>query len=393
MQETRKTKSKLGSRQGSDESMDDCSLVIDLNKKEKQSVFDFNDDSEDTFGSKEAGSRKPLRETFKTSQSKPAGTSYASFVAGTQHEPSSSPSASTEFKNVVIVPDSPPATNGEVEDEKAAQDEVKILEKPEVEAPKKNELEMSIASITDNKSSDNVSESEAAVANLLQSAADSDRKRTVISQEETESAVNALLGESFDSFEGATDPANQQQVENMDEDVANVADDEAAAAVAGLAALGSPENTEDQWSRNQNAGKAQPEVTSAVEEKQMDESIENIAAEIRRSSTDSEDKSQEEIQTSSSENGAKVPKSDKPVPMETSPAKEPATARRKSRDVFDFPDDEEEAAKPASIAASKVSPAAPSVENIIEEAVKEIIRLGSRRRPSFFHPALLLSGR
>ena len=250
------------------------------------------------------------------------------------------------------------------EAEEASQDEVKILEEPEVAAPKKNELEMSIASITNNKLSDNVS----AVSNLLQSAADSDRKRTVISQEETEKAVNAMLGESFDSFQGAADPANKQQVENMDEDVANVADDEAAAAVAGLAALGSPENTEDQWSRNQNAGKAQPEVTSAVEEKQMDESIENIAAEIRRSSTDSEDKSQEE--TSSSENGAKVPKSDKPVPMETSPAKEPATARRKSRDVFDFPDDDEEAAKPASIATSKVSPAAPSVENIIEEAVK-----------------------
>ena len=181
------------------------------------------------------------------------------------------------------------------EAEEASQDEVKILEEPEVAAPKKNELEMSIASITDNKSSDNVS----AVANLLQSAADSDRKRTVISQEETEKAVNAMLGESFDSFQGAADPANKQQVENMDEDVANVADDEAAAAVAGLAALGSPENTE-----------------------------------------------------------------------ETSPAKEPATARRKSRDVFDFPDDEEEAAKPASIATSKVSPAAPSVENIIEEAVK-----------------------
>ena len=70
---------------------------------------------------------------------------------------------------------------------------------------------------------DKVSEREAAVANLLQSAADSDRKRKVISQEETESAVNALLGESFDSFEGASDPTNQQQVENMD--VTNVADD------------------------------------------------------------------------------------------------------------------------------------------------------------------------
>ena len=96
------------------------------------------------------------------------------------------------------------------EAEEASQDEVKILEEPEVAAPKKNELEMSIASITDNKSSDNVS----AVANLLQSAADSDRKRTVISQEETEKAVNAILGESFDSFQGAADPANKQQVEN-----------------------------------------------------------------------------------------------------------------------------------------------------------------------------------
>ena len=66
--------------------------------------------------------------------------------------------------------------------EEASQDEVKILEEPEVAAPKKNELELSIASITDNKSSDKVSE------------------RTVISQEETESAVNALLGESAEEL-------------------------------------------------------------------------------------------------------------------------------------------------------------------------------------------------
>ena len=64
----------------------------------------------------------------------------------------------------------------------ASLDEVKILEEPEVAAPKKNELELSIASITDNKSSDKVSE------------------RTVISQEETESAVNALLGESAEEL-------------------------------------------------------------------------------------------------------------------------------------------------------------------------------------------------
>ena len=40
----------------------------------------------------------------------------------------------------------------------------------------------------------------------MQSNAEADRKRTVISQEETESAVNSLLGESFDSVEGAADP-------------------------------------------------------------------------------------------------------------------------------------------------------------------------------------------
>ena len=65
---------------------------------------------------------------------------------------------------------------------KFTKEEVKILEEPEVAAPKKNELELSIASITDNKSSDKVSE------------------RTVISQEETESAVNALLGESAEEL-------------------------------------------------------------------------------------------------------------------------------------------------------------------------------------------------
>merc|ERR1719319_676597 len=69
-------------------------------------------------------------------------------------------------------------------------------------------------------------------------------KRTVISQEETESAVNALLGESFDSFE--TEELALQvppTVEVMDEEENIVAvDDEAASAVAGLGFEMSPDN-------------------------------------------------------------------------------------------------------------------------------------------------------
>ena len=59
-------------------------------------------------------------------------------------------------------------------------------------------------------------------------------KRTVISQEETESAVNALLGESFDSFDTEDPTVNSSNtVENMDVEAGTV-DDEAASAVAGL---------------------------------------------------------------------------------------------------------------------------------------------------------------
>ena len=45
-----------------------------------------------------------------------------------------------------------------------------------------------------------------------ESNSEADRKRTVISQEETESAVNALLGESFDSFGGASEPNRPKTV-------------------------------------------------------------------------------------------------------------------------------------------------------------------------------------
>merc|ERR1719270_2199396 len=102
-----------------------------------------------------------------------------------------------------------------------------------------------------------------------------EQKRTVISQEETENAINALLGESFESFEPEPEPEPAAPVEvgaiepsGDDEAVAGLADDEAASAVLGLAEAGD-------WHTN-------------VSKQQEDESIENIAAEIRRSSTESE---------------------------------------------------------------------------------------------------------
>ena len=403
--DARKPKSKLSSRQTSDESTDDCSLVIDLeSKKDKQSVFDFNDDSNDTFGSSMKQSldsvRKPLRETFKTSQ-RPS--SYASFVAGTQNEASSSPSCNTEFKNVVIVPDddSPPASNGVVDDnDKSSQDDLVILEKPDEEVkPKKDELEMSIASITDNKSSDAVSESDAAVANLLGSIAETDRKRTNISQEETESAVNALLGESFESFEETPAAA---PVENMEEDVNNVADDEAAAAVAGLATAMSPEDNNEDWSRNviqQQQSQQQPEKTAdkeaaqaeqaSADDKQMtDESIENIAAEIRRSSTDSDERPDvvEEIKPSSPPKPEAKPAAVAENITKVKPLQsiEPATkVPERRKDVFDFPDEEEEAqptSKPLTSPTKTTSiTAVSSVETVIEEVVKTEIRTQQTR--------------
>ena len=377
--ESKKSKSKPGSRQTSDESNDDYSLVIDLdNKKDKQSVFDFNDDSEDNFGAsanvKQSldAVRKPLRESFKTSQ-KPSGTSYASFVAGTQNEASSSPSTSTEFK-VVTVPDSPPQISNGIDD-KSSQDDLVIIEKPTESAkPRPDQLEMSIASITENKQSEDLSESDAAVAALMQSNAEADRKRTVISQEETESAVNALLGESFDSFEGATDPANQQQVENMDQDVNNVADDEAAAAVAGLATAMSPEDGED-WSRPVQVKNVEKEQAAAVteEDKQEDESIENIAAEIRRSST--EEKRSEEVKPPEKE----VKKIEVPKSVETSQVKETEAEIRKSReDVFDFQEEEEEASPSASKASTTIVPTKAG-EAVSEETPKPEMRTQQTR--------------
>merc|ERR1719225_1590962 len=177
-----KNSSKLSSRQASDESTDENSLVIDLDsKKEKEkSVFDFNDDSEEGFDSKpslESG-RKPLREAFKISPKAAAQTSYASFAAGTNSEASSSPSAATEFKNVVILSDESPTSNESCR--KSPTDDLVILEKETSEAgeekpqlSKQQLLENSIASITEEPKPDVLSESG---ANFLQSAAETERK-------------------------------------------------------------------------------------------------------------------------------------------------------------------------------------------------------------------------
>ena len=377
--EVRKSnKPKFGSRQTSDDSTDDLVIDLDTSKKDKQSVFDFNDDNDDNFGSSAKSSlesvRKPLRETFKTNPKPASSTSYASFVAGTKTEAStsSSPAANTEYKNVVTVPDddTPPASNGVVDDEeKSSQDDLVILEKPTEPEKDQNQLEMSIASITDKKSDDDVSESDAAVANLLQSA-ETERKRTVISQEETESAVNALLGESFDSFEETAEQA-QPQVENMEEDVTNTADDEAAAAVAGLATAMSPE--EDWASQEKVADKPRAEPAPApapeVDEKQIDESIENIAAEIRRSSTESDETMPEPEQPTKQPSPVKVEEKKKATteitPVIVTSPKEPVAEKRNSKDVFDFQEEEDD--KPA---VSTGSTLVTSVETVIEEVVK-----------------------
>ena len=343
-EEQRKSKgSKLSSRQPSDESTDEnCSLVIDLDsKKEKEkSVFDFNDDSEEGFDSKpslESG-RKPLREAFKISP-KSSQTSYASFAAGTISEASSSPSAATEFKNVVILSDESPTSNDS--SRKSPTDDLVILEKEssgEEEQPvltKQQQLEKSIASITGEQKPDVLSESG---GNFSQSAAETERKRTVISQEETESAVNALLGESFDSFDA--DAVAGSQVENMDEDPVNsLADDEAAAAVAGLAGLSDMSAGAEDWARTE---KVQAERVRP-EEKQEDESIENIAAEIRRSST--EEKT--------------APESSKTPPRKTEiPAKQETVKKEEVKPV--------EQVDPKPMKTKEVEPTAPASQNDIE---------------------------
>ena len=168
------------------------------------------------------------------------------------------------------------------------------------EPSEQEQLEKSIASIIGDIPAD---AAESDLSNYFQSAPEPELvvKRTVISQEETESAVNALLGESFESFEEPVGASAPHPVDSLDDDhMGSCADDEAAAAVAGLATEMSPDNNED-WHNRMAMHQAKQADKEAVEtavanipcadkQDENDESIENIAAEIRRSSIENEER-------------------------------------------------------------------------------------------------------
>jgi len=259
--------------------------------------------------------------------------SYALFASGTEIEATSSPSPVSEYEegSLIILADeqdkktddgnnddtdvessfSKPAaiTRRKLSDYVPPEEQV-ILEKVTAVDPEKpyrtpepseqEQLEKSIASITGDIPAD-AAESDS--SNYVQSAPEPELvvKRTVISQEETESAVNALLGESFESFEEPVEAAAPQPVDSLDDDpMGSCADDEAAAAVAGLATEMSPDNNEDWHNRMamHQAKQADKEavetavanIPSADKQDENDESIENIAAEIRRSSIENEER-------------------------------------------------------------------------------------------------------
>ena len=149
--------------------------------------------------------------------------------------------------------------------EQSDSSEVSILSETKVcrqsEPSREQQLEQSIASITSeletdstttpttNSSSmshkpDSAASAEVRSEEIIEQSTQTEvempvKQRTVISQEETESAVNALLGESFDSFD-TEEPTVSTTVEVQEEEEPAASgvpavDDEAAAAVAGLA--------------------------------------------------------------------------------------------------------------------------------------------------------------
>jgi len=275
---------------------------------------------------------EPLPSAASPKPTSPRSPSYALFASGTQIEATSSPSPVSEYEEgaLVILADEPekksdlgncsedaetpfskPAsiTRRKLSDYVPPEEQV-ILEKVTAVDPaamdkqfrtpepsEQEQLEKSIASITGDIPPDSDPSS------FIQSAPEPEPvvKRTVISQEETESAVNALLGESFESFEENVEAAAPQPVETLDDDPMNsCADDEAAAAVAGLATEMSPDNNAD-WHRrmgmhqDKQADKETVEtavanIPDAEKQEDNDESIENIAAEIRRSSIENDER-------------------------------------------------------------------------------------------------------
>merc|ERR1719508_251781 len=280
---------------------------------------------------------EPLKIAGSPKPSSPRSPSYALFASGTQIEATSSPSPVSEYEEGALViladetekksdmgnceedsesPFSQPAsvTRRKLSDyvppeeqvilEKVtAVDPAGMVEKPfrTPEPSEQEQLEKSIASITGDLQPDMPTDAnESDVTNFVATAPEPELvvKRTVISQEETESAVNALLGESFESFD---EPVAPQPVEALDDDPMNsVADDEAAAAVAGLATEMSPDNNQD-WhnglaihqekqAEKETIETAVANIPAAEKLEDNDESIENIAAEIRRSSIENDER-------------------------------------------------------------------------------------------------------
>ena len=105
-------------------------------------------------------------------------------------------------------------------------------------------MEKSIASITGHAPAD---ANDIDASNLAQTAPEPELvvKRTVIAQEETESAVNALLGESVESFEENIEPTSTQAVETISDDQMKSCANDEAAAMASLATEMSPDDNAD----------------------------------------------------------------------------------------------------------------------------------------------------
>ena len=224
---------------------------------------------------------------------KTSSPSYALFASGTEIEATSSPSPVSEYEegSLVILADeqdkktdvgstdvteiesslSKPALISRRKLSEYLPPEEQVIpvkvtavdpEKPyrTPESSEQEQLEKSIASTTGDVPAD---AAESDLTNFVQAAPEPELvvKRTVISQEETVSAVNALLGESFEEPVEATAP---QPVDSIDDNpLGSCADDEAAAAVAGLAAEMSPDNNED-W-HNVPADAAESDLTNFVQ--------------------------------------------------------------------------------------------------------------------------------
>ena len=294
----------------------------------KDSVFDFKDEVEVVGTLKPASSLESSKSKLSKGPEKsppvvvevpttppasptatlPSSSSYASFAASTKIEATSSPGPASEDDDtpLLIIADDSEVTEVTPDDDEVTEVKQKVDE-PKLKASSVNEvenaedtgnavalakstassnakqlkssesseqeqLEKSIASITGDARRDTVDSMDTETAALTTTV---EQKRTVISQEETENAINALLGESFESFEPEPEPVEPEPaagggvepIEPTGDDeaaaaVAGLADDEAASAVLGLAEAGD-------WHTN-------------VSKQQEDESIENIAAEIRR---------------------------------------------------------------------------------------------------------------